>query len=164
MDDDGIKKSGDGVDSFMKEQIDRHQKRMKRAIENLEDRMIRLYGRIKTDDSGVIKGPQHTLKQVQQIHSRLALEFEETYGKAVNSLAEGLDEVEEFVHENLSYLGVKGELPRTDRVLLTALWEGEFERFTIWPRKSSRTFPMVFTAPLWEESGIGTWCPKCGPN
>ena len=129
MSDDDITKNGDNVDSFMKEQIERHQERMTRAINDLENRMVVLYGRIETDDSGVIKGPKHTLKQVQQIHSRLALEFEKTYGKAVTDMADGLGEIESFVNENLSYLDVKGELPQTDRVLLEALWEREFDRF-----------------------------------
>ena len=124
-----VAEAAEAADRFLSGKIDLHRKRMEKAIQKLEERMVTLVSRFATDASGRIKGPQYTLKQAQRIHAMMALEFERQYGRAVKSVVEDFGEVGKFVQKNLRDLSIPSEFTEVDQSLMLMLKDQTFEQF-----------------------------------
>lgn len=103
--------------------ITSNQKAMQDAIKELETRIVKMVGELKTGSTGNLLGPKTNLKQAQAIHKDLVKLFEEKFNRPVRKNVKGWREVADWIEQNLADLDEAAEFTGIDRVLIKQLEE-----------------------------------------
>ena len=74
-----------------------HQQRLKKAIGDLERRILFLFSEKLVREGGRLVNTKVKLKQAQQLHKRLTILFEQEFGKAVVSVVKDFDKIAEAI-------------------------------------------------------------------
>jgi len=97
---DSVKSADKTLDLYEK----KHQKRLLKSIQSLEDKMVGLLQDIKTKD-GRVEGLKVNLKQTQVIHQKMIRIFEDTYGVAVKDILGDFQDVATIIQDSWADLG-----------------------------------------------------------
>jgi len=124
-----VAKIVENTDDFLNRNIDGHQLRLQKSIEDLEKRVINQVNSLQTNAAGNLLGPKVNLKQAQKVHKQLTGIFDSTYGAGVRDVVAGYDDAAEHVLTSYRGLGVAANFTGQDKALIDTLKGIDFDNF-----------------------------------
>ncbi len=118
-----------GTSKQLESRILSDQKLMKKAIDELEDRVLKLYADLRTSDLGLLMGPKVNLKLAQQVHKDMVKTYRELYGKSAREVVAGYKEINKIVKSNYAGLGEVARFTGVDRTMLSELRKAALRGF-----------------------------------
>jgi hypothetical protein len=112
--------------------IQADQRRLKRAIEKLEARLIREFNQLKSSGSGALMGPRTNLTQAMKIRKDMIRIWEDDYGSIVRTNVKNFNVLEKLISENYAQLEVPKAASFTgiDRTMINQLQKQVMADFT----------------------------------
>lgn len=117
------------TDAFLEEMRGMHRARLRRAIQQLENKMIDQLAHLDVTKGGKLEGIKINLKQSQKIHAKMLNLFEEEYGVAVNSVIGDYGQIAEHIKRSWRHLGEAVHYTDIDKVMLTSLQNQSYSQF-----------------------------------
>ncbi len=117
----GVTSAAQTVSNNLDNFIKADEKALKKAIKDLERRIIKLANDLRTSDLELLMGPRVNLKQAQAIHTKLSQLFRDIYGKEVRGHVRGYSEVADWVLENFNSIDVAAEWANVDLDMIRLL-------------------------------------------
>ena len=126
------------TDTFLEEMRSQHKRRLRRAIRELEGKMVDQLAHLDVTKGGKLEGIKINLKQSQKIHSKMLKIFEEEYGTTISSVVGDYGQISNQIKRSWRHLGESVHFTDIDKAMLTSLQEQSYEQFALFGEAAQR--------------------------
>ena len=119
------------TDAFLEEMRGLHKQRLRKAIRQLEDKMVDQLSHLDVMKSGKLEGIKINLKQSQKIHAKMLRIFEEEYGQVVGRVVGEYGQIATMIKRSWRHLGESVHFTDIDKAMLTSLQEQSYNQFAV---------------------------------
>ena len=106
-----------------------HKRRLRKAIRDLEDKMVNQLAHLDVSKGGKLEGVKINLKQTQKIHARMVKLFDEEYGQTVGRIVREYGQIATQIKSSWRHLGEAVHFTDIDKAMLTSLQSQSYDQF-----------------------------------
>ena len=117
------------TDTFLEQMRTQHKRRLRKAIRDLEDKMVNQLAHLDVTKGGKLEGIKINLKQSQKIHASMTRIFEEDYGQAVGRIVGEYGQIASQIKRSWRHLGESVHFTDIDKAMLTSLQSQSYGQF-----------------------------------